>query len=479
LQVDLGSSKPPEEIVLPLLPSGVISGKILDDGDEPVAGCTIQLHRPRIGNSLSREAVSGSSDDQGNFRLEPLPPDRYVLSAKCEDDLPAEHILDVNPARGFEIAETWQRVFYQDSLTFGGATELGVAAGREVLIELHVKPQSVKTLRGVVTSSPGTPPKKLTQVYLARTGNGLDPTEYENDAVNMEDGSFRFVAVEPGSYILSAQSWDAASETRYWARLPVTVGETAPARVELRLQPMPGITGRVQLGPVPVQVQPAKDAQGPDTATGQDQPDDPQPKGILTFTPVPRADQLSDYQATVNPKDGAFRVPGIPPGRWKVHYYSQRQPAWIESIQYGDASREDREIEVAPASAAPLLIRASTQFAGTSFDLKIPSNAPRSSWVVYAVPETTLRLDAPVVAAIGFPETLSLVTKLPPGPYRFFAAPRTSGGGVFNERFAELLSRQVEPVEISTNLEKTIEVRCFLDAEVQRVINSYIAGDAR
>ncbi|MGC4048831.1 MAG: carboxypeptidase-like regulatory domain-containing protein [Paludibaculum sp.] len=161
LQLDVTSGRQTAEAVIKLQPGGVISGKILDDGGEPVADCTLNLFTVRIGDSLSRESASAASDDQGNFRLEPLPPDRYVLSVRCSQDLPSEHILDVNPTRGFETAETWQRIFYQDSTTFGGATEIGVAPGSEVQLELHLKPQAVKTIRGVVTGSVGARPGGL------------------------------------------------------------------------------------------------------------------------------------------------------------------------------------------------------------------------------------------------------------------------------------------------------------------------------
>ncbi|MGJ5818714.1 carboxypeptidase-like regulatory domain-containing protein [Paludibaculum fermentans] len=477
--IDLQPGKQSAEIVLRLRPSGVVSGRVVDDEGEPVSGCEIQMFTVRVGAALSSAGISGYTDDEGNFRLEPVAPDRYLLSARCAEDLPTEHILDVNPARSFESTQTWQRTFYEDSPTFAGATEFGVAAGAQVQLELHLKPQVVRTLKGVLTGPLGTSSKRPAQVYLARTGGGAGPTEYESESVNMEDNSFRFESVVPGTYELSALSWDATSEVRHWALVTLTVGDEEPPRAALSMQPLSVLTGKVETRPGAADVPAAGPAQFPVAPTNPAKAvEDPSP-AILTMTPVPRANHDSDQQASVNAHDGSFRFSGITPGRWKIHYYLRRQPAWIESVQYGGATSENQEIEITPGATTTLRIRTSTEFARTRFELKLPSNAPRTYWVVYAVPAQRLKLDAPVVAAIGFPESLSSVTRLPPGPYRFFAVPRTAGGGMFNERFAELMSRTLEQMDISTANEKTIEVRCFLHEEVERIVSSYIAGEVR
>lgn len=476
--IDVHSGRQAGEVVIKLLPAGVVSGKVLDDGGQPVSDCNISLFTARIGNSLSYAGVSGSTDDQGDFRLEPIASDRYVLFAKCAEDLPAEHILDGNRIRGFETTQTWRSVFYPDSPTLGGATEIGVAAGAEVQLELHLKPQAVRTVRGVLAGLAGNAPKRPAQVYLARAGTGSDPTRYESESVNQEDNSFRFGSVEPGSYLLSALSWDAASEVRHWAQATVTVGEAEPPRVVLPLQPLSLLSGKVEsrrseeAPPMPATRLPG--------ATGGPAPDGEEPSpGIVTLTPSPRADQVSDQQATVDSKDGSFRFLGVTPGRWKVHYYSRRQPAWIESIQYGESARENGEIEVMPGAGPALRLRLSSEFARPRFELKIPSSAARSYWVVYAVPVQRQKMDAPAVAAVGYPESLTAVTNLPPDQYSFFAVSRTAGGGTFNERFAELMSRQVTPLHISAKWETKVEVRCFLPDEVERIIAAYIGGDGR
>lgn len=474
--IDVQSGRQAGEVVIKLLPAGVVSGKVLDDGGEPVSDCNISLFSARIGNTLSYAGVSGPTDDQGDFRLEPIAADRYVLFAKCPEDLPAEHILDSNRIRGFETTQTWRSVFYPDSPTFDGATEIGVAAGAEVQLELHLKPQAVRTLRGVLTGLAGNAPKRPAQVYLARTGTGSNPTRYESESVNQEDNSFRFRSVEPGSYLLSVLSWDAASEVRYWAQAPVTVGEAEPPRVALPLRPLSLLSGKVE-SRRSEQAPPIPSTPLPGAAGGPAPEGDEQSPGIVTLTPSPRADQIIDQQATVDSKDGSFRFLGVTPGRWKVHYYSRRRPAWIESIQYGESAQENGEIEVMPGAGPPLRLRLSSEFARPRFDLNIPSNAARSYWVVYAVPVKRQRLDAPAVAAVGYPESLTGVTSLPPDQYSFFAVPRTAGGGTFNERFVELMSRQVAPVDISAKSETTVEVRCFLPDEVERIIAAYIAGD--
>ncbi len=69
------------------------------------------------------------------------------------------------------------------------------------------------------------------------------------------------------------------------------------------------------------------------------------------------------------------------------------------------------------------------------------------------------------------------MAQLPPGPYYFFGVPLAFGEGDSSDRLSEIMIRQLEPVEIPAG-GTAVEVRCFPHDEMQRILASYIAGEA-
>ena len=71
-----------EKILIALPRGGVVTGRILDDFGEPIAGAQVQAQRYRFVNGTRRlsGASSDSTDDTGHFRIYGLPPGDYVIS---------------------------------------------------------------------------------------------------------------------------------------------------------------------------------------------------------------------------------------------------------------------------------------------------------------------------------------------------------------------------------------------------------------
>ena len=86
---DLADGQKVENLTIVLATAGVITGRVLDDGGEPMTGAYVMALRQRSVNGVTRLAPSEHArptDDTGAYRLFGLEPGRYYLSVRPDDD---------------------------------------------------------------------------------------------------------------------------------------------------------------------------------------------------------------------------------------------------------------------------------------------------------------------------------------------------------------------------------------------------------
>src|SRR5687768_11509480 len=85
--IDLSDGQTAEKVNFVLARGGVIAGRIVDDGGEPVSGTMVAAMRYQFVQGTRRlvpangEGSTDRTDDQGSFRLFGLPPGDYYVSA--------------------------------------------------------------------------------------------------------------------------------------------------------------------------------------------------------------------------------------------------------------------------------------------------------------------------------------------------------------------------------------------------------------
>ncbi len=77
----VAAGKPVKDAVVPLIPSAVISGRVLDESEEPVPGATVRLYRyAYTRNGVRMERVrEATADDRGEYRIFDVAPGRWYL----------------------------------------------------------------------------------------------------------------------------------------------------------------------------------------------------------------------------------------------------------------------------------------------------------------------------------------------------------------------------------------------------------------
>jgi hypothetical protein len=198
--LDLADGQKIENVTLSLAPAGAISGRVVDELGEPVAGARVSAMRVMTRKGTPQLAPQGNSDetdDIGAYRLHGLPPGSYVVSAQ-----------DSSMRIGFTVAATggpgFAPTFFPNTPIAADAQAIEVVAGGEAVADISLVVARLTTVSGSVVNAAGAP---ATGGYVSafqssdamgfggpNAGGGIKP-----------DGSFTLPGLAPGEYIVQAR----------------------------------------------------------------------------------------------------------------------------------------------------------------------------------------------------------------------------------------------------------------------------------
>lgn len=306
-----------ESILLRLQPPGILSGKVVDDAGEPVAGALVELLGSRIVDGrrrLMHESVQ-HSDDTGAYRFAALAPGLYYVTVSG-----VPWYAKFNETMGDAAPPSMTRAGYG----MAASEPLALQAGQESVTNFSLLP--VQAAPVYVHCEAG---EDLTKEYTVTTSG------VEGSPVIVRQGSgtgdlFNLRAVPPGHYSLRVE---AADGDRSWYGLSEFDAAGAELDVDVTLRAAPALSGAV-------------------VADGAGLP--PRMSVIL-------GDESGSAITIPVAADGRFSNPAIRPGRYHV------------SIAGGDdyhlRDRKDETLNVASGSAVRvrLAIVRGARLAGTVY----------------------------------------------------------------------------------------------------------------
>jgi protocatechuate 3,4-dioxygenase beta subunit len=444
----------------------VISGTILDQFGQPVAGATV--HAMKNGyelttgqHLLSPTGVSDSPDEHGAYRLYGLAPgDYYVsvtnatLSSDGGRDLHLTSEVDVQDALktssqpvtapAADVPQPtvgFAQVFYPGATSVPQAIPITVKAGEERTgVDFNVTYTSVTHVSGTVTSPLSEPIPAV--VFLTDPASRFAGAQRVAHVMTGPDGRFRLSDIVPGLYVMTAHDMRPASaEEHLGTSSDLDVPADGLTGLTIALQDALTVSGMLKYegaSPGPglssLQVQLSRDDAGVFTRSG----------GGPTTT-----------------VDGRFTLHGVLPGRYRVFINLPGPPTrWrLSSATILGQEALDNAAEVRQ-SVTDAVITITDQLSTLTGKLESPGAAADYTLILFATDPGLWRpLSRRILTSRVAGDGTYSFANVPPGDYWLAAVDDVEPGEWFDSSFLQRIQPAAIKVTISEGEKKTQDLR--------------------
>ena len=226
-----------DSVTLVLAKGGVITGTVTNQAGEPVVGVNV---RAQIINAANYSlfpfgGLADLTDDRGIYRIYGLSEGTYVVSAGGGGE--ARYSTDVYPFDN-DVPT------YAPSSTRDTAQEIVVRAGAETNgVDIQYRGGSGHAVSGSAKGSEGNQPLQFAIFLTSASGSAWQTRASQGPG----DRGFMLEGVDDGDYSISAISQRPDGELMFSAAKQITVKGADVTGIELVVQPVSSVTGRVVL----------------------------------------------------------------------------------------------------------------------------------------------------------------------------------------------------------------------------------------
>jgi len=316
------------DLKVEMTPRALIAGRVVDDYGDPVENVSVQSEP--VPPATRQESIFGitntTTDDRGEFRLI-VPPGKYYVEATPRNGRGNPPEVRTDGTSAAPLAET----YYPSAPNSEAAAVVQAAPGQDIAgIEIRLTrsapgPASVRglTISGVVSGAPGNAASSVTLRY------GVTAGQLNNNwhsTTTGTDGKFTFSGMQPGYY--SAVAHYFSGKTSLQSRAVNFHLAADEAGLQLVLAPGEELTGTVELlGEAPA---------------GES------PKHTVRLQP---ADNVTSFGETELPaaevgKDGAFRIPNVPAGKFKAIVEPMPDDGYVKTITLDNKPAADEVLDL-------------------------------------------------------------------------------------------------------------------------------------
>jgi hypothetical protein len=212
-----------EKVDFALPRMSVISGRVLDDLGEPIAGVTVWVLQTRYFQGRRQLIPTGANvrtDITGRYRLLSLVPGDYVVMGTTRETWP----LDSDPKQVFGYAPT----YFPGTSTAAQAQRVKLGVGAETSgIDFSLVAGRTSRVSGIATSASGVPLGGETVTVTQELGGMtlfMGSTVAVASAKVAGDGTWTVPNIPPGEYRLSIRAGARGNEPAQEGQLTITVG---------------------------------------------------------------------------------------------------------------------------------------------------------------------------------------------------------------------------------------------------------------
>ena len=305
--------KPGEHLTgyqLEMTPRAVISGRVVDEAGDPVQDVQVQSVPVTPGSvpMMLQSMPNSATDDRGEFRLIGAP-GKYYVQATIHTGFRRQERPEIRTDGTSEVIFT--TTFYPSAIRKERGTVVEGVAGKDVTgIEIRLaRQQQGLSISGVVT---GFPEGHARGYVMMQSGDSAQRIRSGRSTGVDADGKFRFDGLQPGFYRVTAMYNDGktrlSSRTMEWQ-----LESSEVANVELVLTPGVELTGSLKM-------------EGEAAGAAQ--------KRTVKLEPA-MGFNFGNNGATEGEVDGngAFRIGGVLPGKYRVKVEPLAENAYIKSLE--------------------------------------------------------------------------------------------------------------------------------------------------
>src|SRR5262245_17373021 len=223
-----------EKIDFTLPSASTMTGRVVDENGDPIEDATVSVYTMTIVAGRRRLVPAGISrrtDDFGRFRLFSVDPGEYVLSAAVA-------------TTGVHVLPGYAPAYFPGTPSLGDAQVLAVKTGDELFgLDVRLAPGHAAKISGTVVDSIGQPLQGELLLDASRRSGALAAPSIKLRPDG--NGSFQFVNIAPGDYVLQASGRSRNGiefATRY-----LVVGDDDIGGLSVQTSTGSAVTGRITL----------------------------------------------------------------------------------------------------------------------------------------------------------------------------------------------------------------------------------------
>lgn len=423
-----GESK--TDVVVKLTPQAVISGRVLDEDGDPVVGVRVAYIRWVAAGEKKFKVEEDLQDvnGEGGFTITGLTAGNYYLQAVPDRVQNKAHSGD-----------DFTLTFYPNALDLAGAGALTVDAGAEIRnLEIRMRKSPTFRVRGKIAVPAGATgvPNQLQLISQDSTELSLGMGK----SANIEKGSFEFVGVAPGSYILrsSPNSQTGNHEDGEFGWGPAHFFFREPIEVSDR-----------DVDDVTAAFKPAVDLAGTFHANG------------VTLTKIPVVTLLAENFPSMrqlqaqSDNTGGFHVSQLAPDQYEVVISGLPDSVYIKSMRRGTQEVKG-SLDLTSASDAPLEITLASNAAEVSGTLRDLKGNP----VPFHLVNLWMSDDDPAKSAQTTSDGSFTFKNLAPGDYHLAAWDNVDGE--IRPAFRKIYETQASGVTVRESSRETVDVKLIV-----------------
>jgi len=437
--IELADAQVMERVNFSLPRGAAITGRVLDEFGDPVAGARVQALRYQLVQGTRRLAPIGimaQSDDTGAFRLFGLMPGDYYVSAM----LRALPVDDPDEVTGY--APT----YYPGTGSVTEAQPVPLAVAEEASISFALMPVRTARVSGNVLNSTGGPLTGGTVMLVSTDSTGAPPAAFGAGNRIRPDGTFTITNVAPGAYTLTATSGDprrGADADSELGSAPVTVAGQDLTGITVVTGRGATLTGIISGARGSAAKLPAAGLQ-------------------ITAQPVPFERSLGNRPARVN-ADGTFTLTSLF-GPRLIRVNGLPQEWMLEAVIVAGTDVTDTPVDFQPnqtiEDARIVLTDRVAQVAGTVSD---GDGKPTGDATIVIFPEDEKKWAPPsryVRSARPDQQGLFKIRALPPDDrYLAVAVDYLEEGGASDPEFLDLIKNRATKFRLGQGASTTVDLR--------------------